>query len=211
MESWIYALDIFGTAVFALTGALKAARHKLDILGVLVLGSVTGVGGGMLRDGLLGYLPPAALRDERYILICLASSLLIFFTAPMVNRLKRGLTVLLIADAVGLGVFTAIGVAKGAAAGLGTVGILLTGALSAVGGGMLRDIMVREVPAVISRDFYATASLLGGAAFLIIRSAGFSLILCMTAAFLVTTGLRLTAMTLGISLPKAIPPEGDTT
>ncbi|MCG8451850.1 MAG: trimeric intracellular cation channel family protein [Spirochaetales bacterium] len=207
MATWFTILDLAGTAVFAFTGALKAFRHKLDILGVLVLSALTGVGGGMLRDALIGELPPAALRHESYIFICLGVALAAFLAAPLIARWRRGLPLVMVADAVGLGVFTAIGAAKGDAAGLGTVGILLTASLSAVGGGILRDVLVREIPAVIQKDFYATASLLGAGAYLGIGFLGLPPLAQMVGALLVCTGLRLTAMATGMSLPKARLPE----
>ena len=162
----IYAFDLFGTLIFAITGAVKGVRCKLDILGVVVFACTVGCGGGMLRDMLIGATPVAALSNSSYILICIGTGLSVFFLAPkFVGRWR----VILFADALGLGVFTAIGVAKGAQYGLGPVGQLLCGVFTAVGGGVVRDVMSRSIPSVLTSDFYATASLLGGMVYLLLE------------------------------------------
>lgn len=162
----IYIFDLFGTFIFAITGAVKGVRCKLDILGVVVFACTVGCGGGMLRDMLLGATPVAALTDSAYILICVVTGLAVFFLAPKFVGKWR---VILFADSLGLGVFTALGVAKGAVYGIGPVGQVLCGVFSAVGGGVVRDIMSRSVPTVLTSDFYATASLIGGVVYLILE------------------------------------------
>ncbi len=195
----LYYLDIFGTVIFAITGAFKAIRHELDILGVCVLSLITGVGGGIFRDLLLGDTPPAAFRNETYFIACIATGILTALLAPRIAKIWKLVKVL---DAVGLGVFTAIGAAKGAAFDLGIVGILLTGALTATGGGMLRDVLVREIPGIISRDFYATASFAGAGVYILSAHIGMSPDLSIFTAFALTTVFRLLAMKTGLSLPK---------
>ncbi|MGE4584594.1 MAG: trimeric intracellular cation channel family protein [Sphaerochaeta sp.] len=162
-QTIIYSFDLFGTFIFAITGAVKGVRCKLDILGVVVFACTVGCGGGMLRDMLLGATPVAALTNSAYILICVGTGLAVFFLAPKFVGKWR---VILFADSLGLGVFTALGVAKGAMFGIGPVGQLMCGVFSAVGGGVVRDIMSRSVPTVLTSDFYATASLIGGLAYL---------------------------------------------
>lgn len=163
----IYIFDLFGTCIFAITGAVKGVRCKLDILGVVVFACTVGCGGGMLRDVLIGATPVAAFTDSAYLLICVATGLAVFFTAPkFVGRWR----VILFADSIGLGVFTALGVAKGAMYGIGPVGQVLCGVFSAVGGGVIRDIMTRSVPTVLTSDFYATASLIGGVVYLVLEA-----------------------------------------
>jgi len=197
-------LDLFGTAVFALTGALKAVRHRLDILGVVVLGTITGVGGGVMGDVILGDTPPAAFGNEGYLLITISVSILVFllhgYIQPQWALLKW-------ADALGLSVFTAIGAAKAMHFELGLVGILFTAAIRATGGGMIRDVLVREVPTVISRDFYATASLLGALIFVLIYPLEMNYSLQMGLPLLVTFLLRAMAILFNINLPKANPPQ----
>ncbi|MBN2592022.1 MAG: TRIC cation channel family protein, partial [Sedimentisphaerales bacterium] len=105
----IYVLDIFGTFVFAVSGAFKAVRHELDILGVMVLAVATGVGGGIIRDITLGYTPPAVFQDEIYLLVCVAGGLVVFVAA---NKIAPRWDCVMFADAVGLSVFAAIGAAK---------------------------------------------------------------------------------------------------
>lgn len=162
----MYIFDLFGTFIFAITGAVKGVRCKLDILGVVVFACTVGCGGGMFRDMLIGATPVAALTDSAYILTCVGTGLAVFFLAPKFVGKWR---VILFADSLGLGVFTALGVAKGAMYGIGPVGQVLCGVFSAVGGGVIRDIMSRSVPTVLTSDFYATASLIGGILYLILE------------------------------------------
>lgn len=162
----MYIFDLFGTFIFAITGAVKGVRCKLDILGVVVFACTVGCGGGMFRDMLIGATPVAALTDSAYILTCVGTGLAVFFLAPKFVGKWR---VILFADSLGLGVFTALGVAKGAMYGIGPVGQVLCGVFSAVGGGVVRDIMSRSVPSVLTSDFYATASLIGGILYLILE------------------------------------------
>jgi len=151
-------LDLLGTAIFALTGAVKGVRCRLDLFGVAVLACCVGTGGSMIRDCIIGALPVAALQDERYLLICIAVGLLVFWSARY--WMKYG-GIIQIGDALGLGVFTAIVAAKGEAYGLNPVGVILCGVLTAIGGGVIRDVFSGEVPTVLKSDFYATASLVG--------------------------------------------------
>ncbi|HPE94370.1 MULTISPECIES: trimeric intracellular cation channel family protein [Sphaerochaeta] len=162
----MYIFDLFGTFIFAITGAVKGVRCKLDILGVVVFACTVGCGGGMFRDMLIGATPVAALTDSAYILTCVGTGLAVFFLAPKFVGKWR---VILFADSLGLGVFTALGVAKGAMYGIGPVGQVLCGVFSAVGGGVVRDIMSRSVPSVLTSDFYATASLIGGILYLMLE------------------------------------------
>jgi len=195
----IDALDLLGTLVFAVSGAFRAVKYELDILGVLVLSVATGVGGGIIRDVVLGATPPAAFRDETYLLLCILGGLVVFVAAPTIAPRWDWV---MGADAIGLGVFAAIGGAKAADNEMGFVGIARMAALTATGGGVVRDVMVREIPAVIRADFYATAALLGGVALLIARSAGLPQTPQLVLAIVVTSGLRLVGMRYRLSLPK---------
>ena len=196
----IYLFDLFGTCIFAITGAVKGVRCRLDILGVVVFAATVGTGGGMLRDMLIGATPVAAFTNSWYIIICVVTGLVVFFTAPkFVGRWR----VILYADSLGLGVFTAIGVAKGALYGIGAVGQLLCGVFSAVGGGVVRDVLSRSVPTVLTGDFYATASLIGGVVYLLLNLTPLDTL----AKFLIVTFLvffiRVVAIKYNFQLPVA--------
>ena len=197
----IHNFDLFGTAVFAITGALCGVRHQLDLLGVVVFGCTVGVGGGILRDTIIGATPVSALQNISYLVICIISSLLIFFIARYLTNLTR---IIAACDAIGLGVFTAIGAAKGAAYDLNAIGIILCGVLTAVGGGILRDVMSKSIPVVLTSDFYATASLLGGGLFCILNKfTNFSAFAIFVTVFIFVTGIRLAAMHYHLQLPRA--------
>lgn len=199
-HSIIYIFDLLGTFIFAITGAVKGVRCKLDILGVVVFACTVGCGGGMFRDVLIGATPVAALSNSSYILMCVGTGLAVFFLAPkFVGRWR----VILFADSLGLGVFTAIGVAKGALFGLGPVGQLLCGVFSAVGGGVIRDIMSRSVPTVLTSDIYATASLVGGVAYLLLNMTSLGLLTKFFVTTLLVFGIRLLVIKYKFHLPVA--------
>jgi uncharacterized membrane protein YeiH len=195
----LYALDIFGTFVFAISGAFKASRNSLDILGAMVLAVATGVGGGIIRDVLLGATPPTAFHDEVYLFTCLAGALIVILVAPYVARRWN---MVMTADALGLGVFAAIGAAKAANYGLGPMGIVFMGTLTAVGGGAIRDLLAGEVPAIIRTDFYATAAILGSLVFLSLGAAGFGESIQVTGTIVSATALRIFAMRTNMHLPR---------
>lgn len=197
----VHIFDLFGTAVFAVTGALCGVHHRLDLLGVVVFGCTVGVGGGILRDTIIGAVPVAALKDINYLLICIISSLLVFFVARYLSNLHK---IIAVCDAVGLGVFTAIGAAKGYAYELNSIGVILCGVLTSVGGGILRDVMSKSIPVVLTSDFYATASLLGGGVFCLLKNftelADFTVFIIV---FAFVTSIRLAAMHFHLHLPIA--------
>ncbi len=197
---YLLVLDFLGTFIFALTGAVKAVRHQLDLLGVLVLAIFTGVGGGIARDVVLGLTPPAAFHNELYLVLCIVAGLLVFFSAP---RIARSWPLIRIGDALGLGVFAMIGAWKGLEAGLGPIGVVLIGTLTPVGGGVIRDLLVSEVPVVIRTDFYATAAALGSLVLWLLIQLGLDLSLAAAIGLATATGARLLAMFLHINLPQA--------
>ncbi len=206
-DNVIYIFDILGTVIFAVTGALCGVRHRLDLLGVVVFGCTVGVGGGMLRDVLIGAVPVAALTNENYLLACILTGLTVFFIARWLSNLKK---IIAVCDAIGLGVFTAIGAAKGCIFELDPIGVILSGVLTAVGGGVIRDVMVRSVPVVLTSDFYATAALLGGLLYYLLAEFSslprFSIFIIVFAA---VTGIRLAAMYLKLQLPVATDAGGE--
>lgn len=158
----LVALDLVGTFVFALSGALTAVRARLDLFGVVVLGTVTAIGGGIVRDTLLGRTPPNALRHWYYLAVPLAAALVVFWWHPAVARLRRTSIVF---DAAGLGLFTVTGTRLALNAGIAIAGACALGLLTGIGGGLLRDVLVREIPIVLVRgELYAVASLAGAVA-----------------------------------------------
>jgi len=198
---FFYFLDLFGTAIFAITGSLKAFKHQLDLLGVLVLGLTTGIGGGTIREILLDHNPPFLLKDSNYFYIAMGASFLTFIFRKKIMPRENWF---LIFDAIGLGVFVAIGSLAAFQAGLGVIGISFSGVLTAVGGGVLRDIFVREVPLIFQREVYATAAIVGTFMFQILLQFNFNLIFAMTISAVSTIIIRLIAIHFNLNLPRAI-------
>ena len=154
----LLALDVAGSFVFALSGALAAVRARLDVFGVVVVATVTAIGGGVLRDVLLGLTPPNALRHWWYLAVPAAAAVLVFVWHPQVTRMLRPIVVL---DAAGLGLFTVTGTRLALEQGLGATGACALGVLTGIGGGVIRDVLLREIPLVLRREIYALASAAG--------------------------------------------------
>ena len=157
----LLALDLIGTFVFALSGAVAGVKQRLDIFGVLVLSFAAASAGGIMRDLLIGSVPPVAIRDWRYLAASLLAGLLVFIWFPRSRRLTRTRNLVLIFDAAGLGLFAVAGTQKALGYGLNPVTAPLLGMLTGIGGGMLRDILVSEIPNVLRADLYAVAALAG--------------------------------------------------
>ena len=162
VQSGLRAFDLLGTLAFAMSGALLAVRKRFDMFGVLVLGAVTAVGGGAVRDTLTGQTPPLFLRDELYAWLALGGGLLAFAFGERLARFERTIQVF---DSIGLAVFASSGALGALALGLGPLGVTFAGMLSGVGGGIIRDRMADDVPEVMyPRDkLNATAAALGAA------------------------------------------------
>jgi uncharacterized membrane protein YeiH len=154
----LLVLDLVGTFVFGLNGALTAVRvARLDVVGVVTLGMVTALGGGVIRDVLIGSIPPATFRDWRYFALAFAGGLIAFALSRRLDRLEMPITVL---DAIGLSVFAVIGAEKAVNYGLGIWPSVFLGVVTAVGGGTIRDTLVRQIPTVLRSDLYAIPALL---------------------------------------------------
>src|SRR3954451_9382497 len=152
-------LDLAGTFAFALNGALTAIKvARLDIVGVITLGMITALGGGMIRDVLLDALPPATFQDWRYLTVAALGGLVAFAFG---RGLDRWATAILVLDAAGLSLFAVSGALKGLDFGVGQAQAVILGAITAVGGGTLRDVLIREIPAVLSSGLYAIPALVG--------------------------------------------------
>jgi uncharacterized membrane protein YeiH len=158
METLVLALDLIGTFVFALSGGMSGVRHGLDVFGVLVLSFAAGNAGGITRDLLIGAVPPAAIADWRYIGVSLLAGLVTFLGHSKISRWNSPV---LVFDAAGLGLFAVSGTLKALDFGLNPVGSVLLGMLTGIGGGMLRDILVSEIPTVLRAELYAVAALAG--------------------------------------------------
>ena len=196
----IQILDLAGTFIFAVTGAVKGVRRRLDIFGVTVLACCVGVGGGIIRDLTIGIHPVSALRNEYYLLLCIASGIITFATAKYWMKIRN---IIQIGDAFGLGVFTFLGAQKAFEAGLGCTGIILSGVVTAIGGGIIRDVLAGTVPVVLKSDFYATASMLGGALFCIMVKNDLPSACLFPTVAGVVIALRLLALHYKIQLPAA--------
>jgi len=196
----IEALDLFGTAVFALTGALRAMSKKLDLMGAIVLAVVTAMGGGMMRDALIGRHPPAAFVDQSYLLIAVGVGVFTFFWGKWIREQESWLIAF---DAIGLGVFTLVGAWVAEQAGLHAVGILFIAMLTATGGGVLRAMLVREIPFILKKEIYASASFMGAATYLILEPLDIAEIWVIWSVILVTTLTRLISWRWNINLPAA--------
>ncbi|AZK96662.1 MULTISPECIES: trimeric intracellular cation channel family protein [Streptomyces] len=155
-----HALDLAGIFVFAISGALLAVRKNFDVFGMAVLAEVTALGGGLLRDLIIGAVPPAAFTDLGYFLMPLVATVLVFFLHPVVERIQAGVNVF---DAAGLGLFCVTGTTKAYEYGLGLTSSAVLGVATAAGGGVLRDVLANEAPSLLrwDRDLYAVPAIVG--------------------------------------------------
>ena len=160
IRTGLHYLDLAGIFAFSVSGALAAVRRRFDIFGVLVLGGVTAVGGGSIRDTLTGNTPPLFLKDETYLWVAIVGALLAFTFGERLARFERTLSFF---DTIGLSLFAASGALLGVRLGLGPLGVTFVGMLSGVGGGVIRDLLAAQVPEVMYRNdqLYATAAALG--------------------------------------------------
>jgi uncharacterized membrane protein YeiH len=195
----LLALDLTGTFAFALNGALTALRAaKLDIVGVVTLGMITALGGGIVRDVLIGYLPPATFSDWRYLAVAAGGGLVAFGLGQRLDRLVRPITVL---DAVGLSLFAVTGASKALEFELGLSQAVILGAVTGVGGGTLRDVLVRQVPSVLSSGLYAVPALVGAAITVATIQAGVYGIPAALAAACACFAIRMLGVRFGINAP----------
>lgn len=191
-------LDYAGVAVFAATGALAASRKELDLIGFLFLAAVTGIGGGTLRDIILGRLPVFWVLNPTYILVCIAMGVLVFFTAHLFESRYRLLVWL---DAIGLSAYCVMGAAKGlAATGSPTVAIV-TGTMTAAFGGILRDILANEPSVLLRPEIYITSALSGAALFTLTIVLGSPLWLASLLGSVLAFGVRGGALLFGWTFP----------
>ena len=199
IDGFISILDYLGTIAFAVTGSSKAIVHKADIFGIIVLATVVGVGGGVTRDVIFGRFP-IAFSDPIYVGLTVSVGVVMFF---LYVKFKKQMAIWLVFDAVGLGVFSILGASIAyQVVGLEFLPMMFGGMITAISGGILRDVFVREIPIVFVKEVYAIASIIGIVVFYVILSSGVDVQIASIIGIITTTGIRLLAMKYNWNLPK---------
>ena len=196
----IHFLDLFGTMIFAVTGALKAIEHKLDVVGIVVLSGAAGLAGGIIRDIVLGRTPPSALVDPSYIIITSITGIGILL---LYRYAKNLMGLFLTFDAFGLGIFSLLGANIAFSMfGLNLVIMMFAGIITAVGGGIMRDMLVNEVPLVLRKELYVSVSFVGVLLFFILLYLGVNIIISTIIGIIVITFFRIVAIKYNWNLPR---------
>jgi uncharacterized membrane protein YeiH len=204
----LLALDLTGTFAFAVNGALTALRvARLDIVGIVSLGMITALGGGIIRDVLLDSLPPATFSDWRYLAVAAGGGLVAFLSGRRLERLNTPITVL---DAAGLSLFAVTGASKAFGLGLGPAQAVILGAVTGVGGGTLRDVMVGRIPSVLRSGLYAIPALIGAAVTVVATQLDLYGLAAAMAAAALCFGIRMIGVhfDLNAPTPRAAPDPG---
>jgi len=200
LRTLVLTLDLLGTFVFALSGAVAGVRRRLDLFGVLVLSFVAANSGGIVRDLLIGATPPAAIRDWRYLAASLLAGVLIFFWHPGLKHVRNTVLVL---DAAGLALFCVAGAQKALVFGVQPFMAALLGMLTGIGGGIVRDVLLSEIPAVMRADVYAVAALAGASVVVVGDALGMPSALMACAGAALCFVLRMAAIRYKWHLPLA--------
>jgi uncharacterized membrane protein YeiH len=203
----LLVLDLIGTFVFALSGAVAGIKERLDLFGVLVLSFAAGSAGGIMRDLLIGAVPPGSISDWRYLAASLAAGLVVFVWYPISERLRNLRNHVLIFDAAGLALFAVVGTQKALGYSLNPVMAPLLGVLSGVGGGMLRDVLIAQVPTVLRAELYAVAALAGAVVVVVGHELNLPPTATAIAGAALCFGIRLIAIRRGWRLPVAGLPQ----
>jgi uncharacterized membrane protein YeiH len=198
--SLLLVLDLVGTFVFAISGATAGVNRRLDLFGALVLSFVAANVGGIIRDVLIGSVPPAAISDWRYLTVSLVAGVIVFYWPSAVEKLSSPV---LVFDAAGLALFAVSGAQKALAFGLNPVMAALLGMLTGIGGGMARDVLVAQIPTVLRGDIYAVAALAGATVVVIGQLLQISPLITTILGALLCFGLRMIAIQRGWQLPAA--------
>ena len=201
IQTLIFILDLFGTSVFAVTGSLAAGRKHMDLFGVVVLATVTALGGGTLRDLILGATPVFWVSSPVYLLVAVTTAITTFLLVRFFRQPNKLLSVF---DAFGLAVFTVIGTKKALDLGAPASIAVVMGVMTGVVGGMIRDVLSGEIPLILRREIYATASLCGAITFCLVSGALQNQSFAAIASVIVTLVLRLSAIKWKMSLPLFI-------
>ena len=196
----VLVLDLCGTFVFALSGAMAAIKHRFDIFGVLVLSFAAANVGGIIRDVLIGAVPPPGISDWRYILVPVAAGLATFYRGSIIDRVRNSVDIF---DAGGLALFAVSGAQKALDFHLGPITAILLGVLTGIGGGMVRDVLTAEAPAVLRGDVYAVAAMAGAAVVVLGRVLHFHPIAATLLGAALCFILRILAIRRGWQLPVA--------
>lgn len=199
-KTLVLILDLCGTFAFALSGAMAGIRRRLDVFGVLVLSVAASTFGGVTRDVLIGATPPSALVDWRYLAVALAAGWIAFFWSPLIEKLTNPVRLL---DAAGLAFFAVAGTEKALVFGLSPAMAALLGMVTGIGGGMVRDVLLAEIPAVLRSDLYAVAALAGAAIVAVGHMFAVPPLLTTFVGGVVCFALRVMAIRRGWSLPVA--------
>ena len=200
MDKLPIVLDLTGTFVFALSGALAGAKRELDLFGVLVLSFAAGNSGGITRDLLIGAVPPGAVGDWRYLGVSLLAGLVTFYCSPLIVRMSNSI---LIFDAAGLALFAVTGASKALAHGLNPVMAISLGVVTGIGGGMARDVLLAEIPTVLRAELYAVAALAAAAIVVIGQMLQLPVTPVTAVALISCFSLRVLAIRRGCRLPVA--------
>jgi uncharacterized membrane protein YeiH len=200
MDTLPLVLDLMGTFVFALSGALAGVKRKLDLFGVLVLSFAAGNAGGITRDVLIGAVPPGAVNDWRYLGVSFVAGLTTFYFSPLIVRMWNPV---LLFDAAGLALFAVAGASKALAYGLNPVMATVLGMVTGIGGGVVRDVLLAKIPAVLRAELYAVAALAGAAVVVIGQRLQLPTALVTAVALILCFWLRLMAIRRGWRLPVA--------
>ncbi|MBR9854220.1 MAG: trimeric intracellular cation channel family protein [Algicola sp.] len=192
-------IDILGTIAFAISGVLVAMEKRLDLFGVLIIAFVTAIGGGTLRDLLIGNTPVGWMQDLTYVITIFIS---VVFAIIFVNKLKYLRRSLFLFDTIGIGLYTMVGVEKGLEAELLPIMCVFLGTMTACFGGVTRDILCNEIPVIFRKEIYATACILGGASYFLFAQFPIKDSYAYIAAILVVIIIRLIAVIFGVSLPS---------
>lgn len=193
-------IDLIGTAVFAISGGLLAVRKNFDLFGAAVLALSAGLAGGVFRDLVIGQTPPSTFADYRYLLVALLGGAGAFYLTPLLTKASRPILVL---DTIGLGLFAVSGCKLALGAELNALAAILLGVLSAVGGGILRDILAQEIPKVFREELYATSALIGAVIIAIGDRMGINFTMTGTIAFGVIILMRGLSFRYGWRLPRS--------
>lgn len=194
-----FTIDILGTIAFAISGVLVAMDKKLDLFGVFIIAFVTAVGGGTLRDLLIGSTPVAWMQDATYVFVILGT---VVFAILFRNKLKYFKKSLFLFDTIGIGLYTMVGIEKGLNVGLLPIMCIALGTMTASFGGVIRDILCNEIPVIFRREIYATACILGGASYFLLRKLPIENTYAYIGAIIVVIGIRLLAVIFKIALPS---------
>src|SRR3954469_21481310 len=200
LNTLLVVFDLGGTFVFALSGATAAVKHRLDLFGVLVLSFAAGNSGGIARDVMIGAVPPAAISDWRYIAVSILAGLVTFYRYGIINRLSSPV---LVFDAAGLALFAVSGASKALAFHAGPVAATLLGMLTGIGGGIVRDALLSEIPTVLRTELYAVAALTGSVVVVLGRMLHLPSSVAAIAGAVLCFAVRFAAMRRGWQLPTA--------